>query len=121
MGIAHHHIDQYQNYNTTKAPWFDWLDCVDRRDELYNITKIFWFLGGRRDDAKRSLEALFDAAIDECDADTVYCHCCHQRDGESVKLLMCSGCKVTYSGYKFVDSAKIRGNAGNGGKGCIKC
>ena len=92
MGNAQHHIDQH-HYNTTKAQW---LECIDRRDEVYNITQIFWFLEGRRDDAKTLLEALFDAAIDDCDADTVYCHCCRQRDGESVKLLICSGCKVTY-------------------------
>ena len=64
-------------------------------DKLYSIAK-YCLLDGRRDNAKRVMGEILDSEIDMCCyGDIVYCDCCDQRDGESVKLLVCAGCRVT--------------------------
>ena len=55
---------------------------------LYIIAKVYCLLDGRRDTAKRVMGEILDSEIDMCCyGDIVYCDCCCQRDGESVKLL----------------------------------
>ena len=63
-------------------------------DKLYSIAK-YCLLDGRRDTAKHVMREILDSEIDMCCfGDIVYCDCCGQRDGESVKLLVCAGCRV---------------------------
>jgi hypothetical protein len=64
-------------------------------DVIHIIAKVYCLLDGRRDTAKRVMGEILDSEIDMCCyGDIVYCDCCGQRDGESVKLLVCAGCRV---------------------------
>ena len=57
-------------------------------DVLYITAKVYCLLDGRRDTAKHVMREILDSEIDMCCyGDIVYCDCCCQRDGESVKLL----------------------------------
>jgi len=84
---AENHIDEL-NVLLANRPGKD--------DVLYIIAKVYCLLDGRRDAAKRVMGEMLDSEIDMCCyGDIVYCDYCGQRDGESVKLLVCAGCRVT--------------------------
>ena len=70
-------------------------NCPGNDEVPYIIAKVNCLLDGRRDTTKRVMGEILDLEIDMCCyGDVVYCHCCGQRDGESVKLLVCAGCRV---------------------------
>ena len=65
-------------------------------DDLYSITKVKIVLG-RRDTAIERMGELFRTEIYMgCHSPFAFCHCCCQRHGESVKLLVCAGCKLKF-------------------------
>ena len=60
---------------------------------------IIMCLQGRRDEAKQCLQIYVDTVatvIEDDDDDTLYWHCCHQSQNESIKLKKCAGCKINY-------------------------
>ena len=76
--------------------WFS----IEKDEEYLGVTiSIIMCLQGRRDEAKQCLQIYFDTVINTNvieDDDDLYCHCCHQSQGESIKLKKCAGCKVNY-------------------------
>ena len=65
-------------------------------DDLYSITKVKIVLG-RRDTAIERMGELFRTELYMgCHSPFAFCHCCCQRHGESVKLLVCAGCKLKF-------------------------
>ena len=72
---------------------------------------IILCLQGRTDAAKPCLQLYFDIEANgiKQDDDALYCHCCHQSHGESIKLKKCAGCKVNYYCNKTHQKKEWRG------------
>ena len=71
------------------------FDPNEESEAIYIHIKLL-MLGGQRNYAARALKYTFDREMNMRDGNVVRCQCCRQRDGNSVELLKCSGCKVKF-------------------------
>jgi tetratricopeptide (TPR) repeat protein len=91
---------------------FEWTSLGKKDEEYMGVTmSIIMCLQGRRDEAKPCLQMYFDTEASRIkkDDDALYCHCCHQSHGESIKLKKCAGCKVNYYCNKTHQKKEWRG------------
>jgi len=84
------------------------FDLNEEGEAMYIHIKLL-MLGGQRDYAARALKYTFGREMNVRDGDVVRCQCCHQRDGGSVELLKCSGCKVKFYCNSVHQKKKWRG------------
>jgi tetratricopeptide (TPR) repeat protein len=77
-------------------------------DKQFSSVKILYLLG-LREHAFRILDFFFDLEGVGSRRTHVYCECCGQHDEKSVKLWMCSGCKVQCNCNKSHQRKRWRG------------
>jgi tetratricopeptide (TPR) repeat protein len=89
--VLNNALDQVDQLNRVDAAFDSYEDSTAA---AYITIKMLYF-SGRREQATTLLEQQLDSEVNQLHGGVVLCHCCHQRHGESVQLLICSECKVT--------------------------